>query len=322
MESEATRAWLARKLPNVDEPIISHLVYIIEEDQSHWTSSGALQEELGDLLLEYDTVDKLEEGHALCRKMWKDLGMAKLKAAVDAAVGNVLESKRSRRRKEKKDPEWVNCSDGKQLRRGMKIKALYKADNEFYDATFLEPARRSRYRVLFDGYGNEELVTLTGIKIRLHDEEAKEDGPKQLENAVRMSELEENKVKIKTTKRNLDFKQREAQRKLWEDTLRKKEAAEKAGYSAKGSKEAGRISASRTLRLPKVQTYMQQVVAQSLGLGAVSASRKMIELSSGARSEYVQLEASRDILDRVGLRAPDKVSHNIQGDIKINIDLS
>ena len=101
-----------------------------------------------------------------------------------------------------------------------------------------------------------------------------------------------------------------------------KEAAEKAGYSTNGSKEAGRISASRTLRLPKVQTYMQQVVAQSLGLGAVSASRKMIELSSGARSEYVQLEASRDILDRVGMRAPDKVAHNIQGDIKINIDLS
>ena len=101
-----------------------------------------------------------------------------------------------------------------------------------------------------------------------------------------------------------------------------KDAAEKAGYSAKGSKEAGRRSASRTLRLPKVQTYMQQVVAQSLGLGAVSASRKMIELSSGARSEYVQLEASRDILDRVGMRAPDKVAHNIQGDIKINIDLS
>ena len=100
------------------------------------------------------------------------------------------------------------------------------------------------------------------------------------------------------------------------------EAAEKAGYSIEKSKESARVSASRTLRLPKVQTYMQQVVAQSLGLGAVSASRKMIELSSGARSEYVQLEASRDILDRVGMRAPDKVAHNIQGDIKINIDLS
>jgi phage terminase small subunit len=100
------------------------------------------------------------------------------------------------------------------------------------------------------------------------------------------------------------------------------EAAKTAGYSTNVSKDSARVSASRTLRLPKVQQYMQQRVAQTLGLGAVSASRKMIELSSGARSEYVQLEASRDILDRVGLRAPDKVSHNIQGDIKINIDLT
>ena len=101
-----------------------------------------------------------------------------------------------------------------------------------------------------------------------------------------------------------------------------KDAAEKAGYSTNGSKEAGRISASRTLRLPKVQTYMQSRIAQTLGLGAVSASRKLIDLSSGARSEYVQLEASRDILDRVGMRVPDKVAHNVTGDIKINIDLS
>ena len=100
------------------------------------------------------------------------------------------------------------------------------------------------------------------------------------------------------------------------------EAAKTAGYSTNVSTDSARVSASRTLRLPKVQQYMQQRVAQTLGLGAVSASRKMIELSSGARSEYVQLEASRDILDRVGLRAPDKVSHNIQGDIKINIDLT
>ena len=101
-----------------------------------------------------------------------------------------------------------------------------------------------------------------------------------------------------------------------------KDASIKAGYSTKGSSEAGRVSASRTLRLPKVQSYMSKCIANTLGLGAVSASRRLIELSSGARSEYVQLEASRDILDRVGLRAPDRVSHNIQGDIKINIDLS
>jgi phage terminase small subunit len=100
------------------------------------------------------------------------------------------------------------------------------------------------------------------------------------------------------------------------------EAAKTAGYSTNVSKDSARVSASRTLRLPKVQQYMQQRVAQTLGLGAVSASKRLIELSTGAKSEYVQLEASRDILDRVGLRAPDKVSHNIQGDIKINIDLT
>jgi len=100
------------------------------------------------------------------------------------------------------------------------------------------------------------------------------------------------------------------------------EAAKTAGYSTNISKDSARVSASRTLRLPKVQQYMQQRIAQTLGLGAVSASKRLIELSTGARSEYVQLEASRDILDRVGLRTPDKVSHNIQGDIKINIDLS
>ena len=101
-----------------------------------------------------------------------------------------------------------------------------------------------------------------------------------------------------------------------------KEAAKKAGYSSNGSEEAGRITASRTLRLTKVQQYMTSRIADTLGLGAVSASRKLIELSGNARSEYVQLEASRDILDRVGMRVPDKVKHSIEGDIKINIDLS
>ena len=101
-----------------------------------------------------------------------------------------------------------------------------------------------------------------------------------------------------------------------------KEAAKRAGYSSNGSEEAGRITASRTLRLPKVQQYMTSRIADTLGLGAVSASRKLIELSGNARSEYVQLEASRDILDRVGMRVPDKVKHTIEGDIKINIDLS
>ena len=96
-------------------------------------------------------------------------------------------------------------------------------------------------------------------------------------------------------------------------------AAEKAGYSTKVS---ARVSASRTLRLPKVQKYMMECVSRTIGLGAVTASSKMVQLADSARSEYVQLEASKDILDRVGLRTPEKISHTIDGDFKINIDLS
>ncbi len=97
-----------------------------------------------------------------------------------------------------------------------------------------------------------------------------------------------------------------------------KEASQNAGY-AKG--EAGRVVASRTLRLPQVQRYMMERIATVMGTGAITASRKLIELSGNARSEYVQLEASKDILDRVGLRTPDKVSTEIVGDIKVSIDL-
>ena len=97
------------------------------------------------------------------------------------------------------------------------------------------------------------------------------------------------------------------------------EAAKKAGYS---TRESGRVTASRTLRIPKVQDYMKRQIANTIGLGAITASRKLVELSGNARSEYVQLEASRDILDRIGLRAPDRVQHQVDGNLKVSIDLS
>jgi len=98
-----------------------------------------------------------------------------------------------------------------------------------------------------------------------------------------------------------------------------KEASIKAGYS---KKDGGRVQASRTLRSAKVQKYMMDQCARTLGLGAVVASNRLVHLAGSAKSEYVQLEASRDVLDRVGLRTPDKVQHSVEGQLKINIDLS
>lgn len=98
-----------------------------------------------------------------------------------------------------------------------------------------------------------------------------------------------------------------------------KKASEIAGY-AKG--EAGRVTASKTLRLPHVQEYMQQMVRQSIGLNATIASRKVLDLASSAKSEYVQLEASKDILDRAGYKPVEKSMSLVQGNISVSIDLT
>ena len=98
-----------------------------------------------------------------------------------------------------------------------------------------------------------------------------------------------------------------------------KKASEIAGY-AKG--ESGRVTASKTLRLPHIQEYMQQCIRQSIGLNATIASRKVLDLASSAKSEYVQLEASKDILDRAGYKPVEKSMSLVQGNISVSIDLT
>ena len=96
------------------------------------------------------------------------------------------------------------------------------------------------------------------------------------------------------------------------------EAAHEAGYA---SGDSGRVTASKTLRLPHVQAYMMQRIRDELGTRATLALSTVTNLARTAKSEYVQLEASKDLLDRAGLKAPDKHMHLHAGDIKVEIDL-
>ena len=98
-----------------------------------------------------------------------------------------------------------------------------------------------------------------------------------------------------------------------------KEASAKAGYS---DGESGRVTASKTLRLPHVQEYMQQVVRQGIGINATIASKRVLDLAQSAKSEYVQLEASKDILDRAGYKPVEKSMSLVQGNISVSIDLT
>ena len=54
---------------------------------------------------------------------------------------------------------------------------------------------------------------------------------------------------------------------------------------------------------------------------ATLALSTVTKLAGTAKSEYVQLEASKDLLDRAGFKAPDKHMHLHAGDIRVEIDL-
>lgn len=92
------------------------------------------------------------------------------------------------------------------------------------------------------------------------------------------------------------------------------DASNAVGYS-------DRSTASKTLGLPHVQQYMLQQTAAMLGQGAMWAASKMMRLSQTAKSEYVQLEASKDILDRSGFKPPDRQQVQIDQQVTVHIDL-
>ena len=96
------------------------------------------------------------------------------------------------------------------------------------------------------------------------------------------------------------------------------QAAKEAGY-AKGY--SGRVSAFKALRQPHVQQYMMRRVSEQLGMNATVAAARVMRLATGAKSEYVQLEASKDILDRAGYKPIDRSQVQVAGDIKVSIDL-
>ncbi len=95
------------------------------------------------------------------------------------------------------------------------------------------------------------------------------------------------------------------------------DAAVQAGYLAKNA----RISGYKALKLPQVAEYLHSQINTVLGLRSARALNVISKLSESAKSEYVRLESSKDILDRAGFKAPEKNLHLHSGDFKINIDL-
>jgi len=91
-----------------------------------------------------------------------------------------------------------------------------------------------------------------------------------------------------------------------------------AGYSPHSAK----VEASRLLKHSKVLHVLHQRAKKALGVKAITALNTVSNLSQYANSEYVRLEASKDIMDRAGLREEQDSTRVLGNAIQVNIDLS
>lgn len=96
--------------------------------------------------------------------------------------------------------------------------------------------------------------------------------------------------------------------------LSKQDAITAAGYA---SVSAGYAA----LRTRHVQEYIQQLIREHLLDSSIKAIRRIDSLIDNARSEYVRLEAAKDVLDRAGFKPVERHAHLVQGSVTVTIDL-
>ena len=96
----------------------------------------------------------------------------------------------------------------------------------------------------------------------------------------------------------------------------------KAAIDAGYAERSAHVAASRTLRLPHVQEYINACVQEAIQTPSIRAMSQVAQLSTSAKSEYVRLQAGQDILDRAGHKAIDKSMVAVRGEVNVNIDLS
>ena len=66
---------------------------------------------------------------------------------------------------------------------------------------------------------------------------------------------------------------------------------------------------------------LQTQAMKTLGYRSIQALDTVSNLSASANSEYVRLEASKDILDRAGIKQDQSDTKSLGNAIQVNIDL-
>lgn len=97
-----------------------------------------------------------------------------------------------------------------------------------------------------------------------------------------------------------------------------KGSAVAAGYAEAGAS----VEANRLMKNPLIVQEIMQQVRERFVHHAPVAVNAIDQLARSAKSEMVKLLAAQDLLDRAGLKAPEKHMHAIAGELTVSIDLT
>lgn len=96
--------------------------------------------------------------------------------------------------------------------------------------------------------------------------------------------------------------------------------AERAAIAAGYSKASARTTATDLLKHSGVCEAILLLTKRAQARHVPGALARIAALSQRAKSEYVQLEASKDVLSRAGVEAPKRVA--VAGQFSVSFDLS
>jgi len=128
---------------------------------------------------------------------------------------------------------------------------------------------------------------------------------------VPMDEIESNAKTLRQVSPEITQAQADLVHHMLHDGCNPTEASKKLGRN--------KAWAYKTIKKQHVIEYRQQLAMQTLGWDATQAMATMRELLT-AKSSYIRLEASRDLMDRAGLRLDTPKTPTSAVQINFNVD--
>lgn len=96
----------------------------------------------------------------------------------------------------------------------------------------------------------------------------------------------------------------------------------KVGMASIAAGYSDRTVGSHLLRDPRIINRIQRLTLDEIGAAAPGALAMVKKLVRSSRSDYVRLEAAKDILNRAGFIPPTRIDHRVAADLTVSFDVS